>query len=147
MIIVKDMLDQKGHTAWTIGPDAKVFEALELMAKKGIGALIVVDKDEEIVGILSERDYARKIILMGRQSQDTPVRDIMTREVYGVHMETTAEECMALMTDKHFRHLPVCKDGKLSGVVSIGDVVKAIMTDQKVAIVNLENYIMGKYQD
>ncbi|MGZ5479351.1 MAG: CBS domain-containing protein, partial [Candidatus Aminicenantales bacterium] len=133
--------------AWTIGPDAKVFEALELMAKKGIGALIVVDKDEEIVGILSERDYARKIILMGRQSQDTPVRDIMTREVYGVHMETTAEECMALMTDKHFRHLPVCKDGKLDGVVSIGDVVKAIMTDQKVAIVNLENYIMGKYQD
>ncbi len=147
MIIVKDMLDQKGHTAWTIGPDAKVLEALELMAKKGIGALIVVDKDEQIVGILSERDYARKIILMGRQSQDTPVRDIMTREVYGVHMETTAEECMALMTDKHFRHLPVCKDGKLSGVVSIGDVVKAIMTDQKVAIVNLENYIMGKYQD
>jgi CBS domain-containing protein len=147
MIIVKDMLDQKGHTAWTIGPDAKVFEALELMAKKGIGALIVVDKDEEIVGIMSERDYARKIILMGRQSQDTPVRDIMTREVYGVHMETTAEECMALMTDKHFRHLPVCKDGKLGGVVSIGDVVKAIMTDQKVAIVNLENYIMGKYQD
>ncbi|RPJ01770.1 MAG: CBS domain-containing protein [Candidatus Aminicenantes bacterium] len=147
MIIVKDMLDQKGHTAWTIGPDAKVFDALELMAKKGIGALIVVENDDEIVGILSERDYARKIILMGRQSQDTPVKDIMTREVYGVHMETTAEECMALMTDKHFRHLPVCKDGKLAGVISIGDVVKAIMTDQKVTIVNLENYIMGKYQD
>lgn len=146
MITVKDMLDQKGHKAWTIGPDAKVFEALELMAKKGIGALIVLDKDEEVIGILSERDYARKIILMGRQSQDTPVRDIMTREVYGVHMETTADECMALMTDKHFRHLPVCKDGKLAGVVSIGDVVKAIMTDQKVTIENLENYIMGKYQ-
>jgi len=146
MITVKDMLDQKGHKAWTIGPDAKVFEALELMAKKGIGALIVVDKDEEVAGILSERDYARKIVLMGRLSQDTPVRDIMTKEVYGVHMETTAEECMALMTDKHFRHLPVCKDGKLAGVVSIGDVVKAIMTDQKVTIENLENYIMGKYQ-
>lgn len=146
MITVKDMLDQKGHKAWTIGPDAKVFEALELMAKKGIGALIVLDKDEEVIGILSERDYARKIILMGRQSQDTPVREIMTKEVYGVHMETTADECMALMTDKHFRHLPVCKDGKLAGVVSIGDVVKAIMTDQKVTIENLENYIMGKYQ-
>jgi len=146
MITVKNMLDQKGHKAWTIGPDAKVFEALELMAKKGIGALIVVDKDEEVIGILSERDYARKITLMGRQSQDTPVKDIMTREVYGVHMETTAEECMALMTDKHFRHLPVCKDGKLAGVISIGDVVKAIMTDQKVTIENLENYIMGKYQ-
>ena len=146
MITVKDMLDQKGHKAWTIAPDAKVLEALDLMAKKGIGALVVVDKDEEVVGILSERDYARKIILMGRMSQDTPVKDIMTKEVYGVHHETTAEECMALMTDKHFRHLPVCKDGKLAGIISIGDVVKAIITDQKVTIENLENYIMGKYQ-
>jgi signal-transduction protein with cAMP-binding, CBS, and nucleotidyltransferase domain len=146
MITVKDMLDQKGHTAWTIGPEAKVFEALELMAKKGLGALIVVDKEAEVIGIISERDYARKIILMGRQSQDTPVKDIMTREVFGVHHDTTAEECMALMTDKHIRHLPVCKDGKLAGVISIGDVVKAIMTEQKVKIENLENYIMGKYQ-
>jgi signal-transduction protein with cAMP-binding, CBS, and nucleotidyltransferase domain len=146
MITVKDMLDQKGHNAWTIGPDAKVLEALELMAKKGLGALIVVEKDEEVVGILSERDYARKIILMGRHSEDTPVKDIMTREVYGVHFDTTAEECMALMTDKHIRHLPVCKDGKLAGVISIGDVVKAIITQQKVTIENLENYIMGKYQ-
>src|SRR5512136_2219349 len=146
MITVKDMLDQKGYKTWTIGPDAKVFEALELMAKKGLGALVVVDKDEEVVGILSERDYARKIILMGRQSHDTPVRDIMTKELYGVHFDTTAEECMALMTDKHIRHLPVCKDGKLAGVISIGDVVKSIITDQKVTITNLENYIMGKYQ-
>ncbi len=145
MITVKDMLDQKGHTAWTIGPDAKVFEALELMAKKGTGALIVVDKDDEVIGILSERDYARKIVLMGRDSHDTPVKDIMTKEVYGVHYDTTAQECMALMTDKHFRHLPVCKDGKLAGVISIGDVVKAVITEQKVTIENLENYIMGKY--
>jgi CBS domain-containing protein len=146
MITVKNMLDQKGHNVWTIGPDAKVIEALDLMAKKGIGALIVVDKDEEIVGVLSERDYARKIVLMGRLSRDTPISDIMTKEVYGVHYETTADECLALMTDKHFRHLPVCKDGKLAGVISIGDVVKAIITEQKVAIENLENYIMGKYQ-
>jgi len=146
MLTVKDMLDRKGHTAWTIGPDASVLEALQLMAKKGVGALVIVDKDEEVIGILSERDYARKIILMGRQSQDTPVKDIMTKEVYGVHFETTADECMALMTDKHFRHLPVCKDGKLAGIISIGDVVKAIITDQKVTIENLENYIMGKYQ-
>jgi CBS domain-containing protein len=146
MLTVKDMLDRKGHTAWTIGPDAKVLDALELMAKKGVGALIVVDKDDEVIGMLSERDYARKIILMGRHSQETPVSDIMTKEVYGVHFETTADECMALMTDKHFRHLPVCKDGKLAGVISIGDVVKAIITDQKVTIENLENYIMGKYQ-
>jgi CBS domain-containing protein len=146
MLTVKDMLDRKGHTAWTIGPDAKVIDALELMAKKGVGALIVVDKDDEVIGVLSERDYARKIILMGRHSQDTPVEDIMTKEVYGVHLETTADECMALMTDKHFRHLPVCKEGKLAGIISIGDVVKAIITDQKVTIENLENYIMGKYQ-
>jgi CBS domain-containing protein len=145
MITVKDILDEKGHTAWTIGPDAKVLEALELMAKKGLGALVVLENDE-IVGIMSERDYARKIMLMGRQSQDTPVKDIMTREVYGVHDDTTAEECMALMTDKHIRHLPVCKEGKLAGIISIGDVVKAVITDQKVKIENLENYIMGKYQ-
>lgn len=145
MITVKDMLDQKGHTAWTIGPDTKVFEALDLMAKKGIGALLVVDKNDEVIGILSERDYARKIVLMGRDSHETPVKDIMTKEVYGVHYETTAEECMALMTDKHFRHLPVCKDGKLAGVISIGDVVKAVITEQKVTIQNLQNYIMGKY--
>jgi CBS domain-containing protein len=145
MITVKDILDEKGRTAWTIGPEAKVFEALELMAKKGLGALVVLENDE-VVGIMSERDYARKIILMGRQSQDTPVKDIMTREVYGVHDDTTAEECMALMTDKHIRHLPVCKEGKLAGVISIGDVVKAVITDQKVKIENLENYIMGKYQ-
>lgn len=145
MITVKDILDQKGHKAWTISPEAKVLEALELMAKKGLGALVVVDKGE-VVGIMSERDYARKITLMGRHSQDTPVQDIMTREVYGVHYETTAEECMALMTDKHIRHLPVCKDGDLVGVISIGDVVKALMSEQKVKIENLENYIMGKYQ-
>lgn len=147
MITVKDILEQKGRKAWTIGPEAKVLEALELMAKKGVGALIVIDEKEEIVGVMSERDYARKIILMGRQSQDTPVQDIMTKEVYGVHGETTANECMALMTDKHIRHLPVCeKEGKLAGVVSIGDVVKAVITDQEIKIENLENYIMGKYQ-
>jgi signal-transduction protein with cAMP-binding, CBS, and nucleotidyltransferase domain len=146
MITVKDMLDQKGHTAWTIGPNARVLEALELLAKKGIGALVVIDKDGEVIGVVSERDYARKIILMGRHSQDTLVKDIMTREVFGVHFETTAEECMALMTDKHIRHLPVCKDAKLAGVISIGDVVKAVITEQQVKIENLENYIMGKYQ-
>ena len=146
MITGKDMLDQKGHKAWTIDPEATVYEALELMAKKGVGALIVLDKSEEVAGILSERDYARKVVLMGRMSQETPVKDIMTKEVYGVHHESTAEECMALMTDKHIRHLPVCLEGKLAGIISIGDVVKAIITDQKVKIENLENYIMGKYQ-
>jgi signal-transduction protein with cAMP-binding, CBS, and nucleotidyltransferase domain len=145
MITVKDILSEKGLKVWTISPDAKVLDALNLMAEKGLGALVVFDQDD-IVGIISERDYARKVILKGRHSHDTKVRDIMTAPVYGVHLETTADECMALMTDKHIRHLPVCKDGKLAGVISIGDVVKAIIGQQKVTIENLENYIMGKYQ-
>ena len=145
MITVKQILDEKGYQAWTIAPDAKVIDALKLMADKGIGALVVVEKGD-VVGIMSERDYARKIILKGRNSEETPVRDIMTSQVYGVHFETSAEECMALMTDKHIRHLPVCKEGELSGVISIGDVVKAVITQQKFTIENLENYIMGKYQ-
>ena len=145
MITVKDILSEKGLKVWTISPDAKVLDALNLMAEKGLGALVVFLQDD-IVGIVSERDYARKVILKGRHSHDTKVRDIMTAPVYGVHLETTADECMALMTDKHIRHLPVCKDGKLAGVISIGDVVKAIIGQQKVTIENLENYIMGKYQ-
>ncbi len=145
MITVKQILDDKGYKVWTIAPEAKVYEALKMMADRGVGALIVFDKDD-VVGMISERDYARKIALVGRHSQDTAVRDIMSSQVYGVHLETTAEECMALMTDKHIRHLPVCKDEKLAGIISIGDVVKAIMTQQKVTIENLENYIMGKYQ-
>jgi CBS domain-containing protein len=145
MITVKQILDEKGYKVWTISPEAKVLDALKMMADRGVGALIVSEKDD-IVGIMSERDYARKIVLMGRHSQDTAVRDIMSTHVYGVHLDSTAEECMALMTDKHIRHLPVCKDEKLAGIISIGDVVKAIMTQQKVTIENLENYIMGKYQ-
>jgi CBS domain-containing protein len=145
MITVKQILDEKGYQVWTVPPETKVFDALKLMADKGIGALIVFEKGD-VVGIISERDYARKIVLLGRHSQDTPVRDIMSTHIYGVHFDTTAEECMALMTDKHIRHLPVCKGEKLAGIVSIGDVVKAIITHQKVTIENLENYIMGKYQ-
>ena len=145
MITVKDILSEKGPKVWTISPDAKVLDALKLMAEKGVGALVVFDQDD-IVGIISERDYARKVILKGRQSQDTTVRDIMASPVYGVQLETSADECMALMTDKHIRHLPVCKDSKLAGVISIGDVVKAVIGQQKVTIENLENYIMGKYQ-
>jgi len=145
MITVKQILDEKGYKVWTISPEAKVIDALKMMADRGVGALIVYDKDD-VVGIMSERDYARKIVLMGRHSQDTAVREIMSSHIYGVQLDSTAEECMALMTDKHIRHLPVCKDEKLAGIISIGDVVKAIMTQQKVTIENLENYIMGKYQ-
>jgi CBS domain-containing protein len=145
MITVKNILDEKGNAAWTIAPGATVYDALKVMAEKSVGALVVVE-GEVIAGIISERDYARKVVLHGKLSKDIPVRDIMTSTVYGVHLDTTADECMALMTDKHVRHLPVCREGKLTGVVSIGDVVKAVITEQKVTIENLENYIMGKYQ-
>jgi CBS domain-containing protein len=145
MITVKQVLDGKGYQVWSIAPHVSVFDALKLMADKGIGALMVMENDD-VIGIISERDYARKVVLHGKLSKDTPVRDIMTTQLFGVHLDTTADECMALMTDKRIRHLPVCKDGELVGVVSIGDIVKAIMDEQKVTINHLENYIMGKYQ-
>ena len=145
MITVKQILDEKGHQAWTIAPEAKVFDALKLMAEKGIGALVVVEGGR-VAGILSERDYARKIALMGRFSQDTPIKDIMTSQVYGVHPSASAEECLALMTDRRIRHLPVLEKDKLTGVISIGDVVKAVISAQKITIQQLENYITGKYQ-
>ena len=145
MIDVKQMLEEKGNTAWTIAPDAKVFDALKLMAEKEVGALMVLEKGT-VVGIIAERDYARKIALMGRLSQDTPVREIMTIQVYCVHPSSSAEECMTLMTEKHIRHLPVIEKNKLAGVISIGDVVKSIISQQKETIQHLENYIMGKYQ-
>jgi len=145
MIIVKSILDTKGWDAWTISPEAKVIDALRIMAEKNVGALVVVDKDN-VVGIISERDYARKIILKGLQSNDTPVRDIMTAQVYHVNPDTTAEQCMALITEKHIRHLPVRNQGKLVGIVSIGDIVKAINADQKITIENLEDYIVDKNQ-
>ncbi len=145
MITVSQILIEKGLGTWTVGPDVNVFEALRIMAEKDIGAMPVVENDR-IVGMFSERDYARKIVLLGRHSQETPVRDIMTTSIYVVHPESTAEECMALMTEKRIRHLPVLKEGNLIGLVSIGDVVKAIIDEQKFNIENLENYITGKYQ-
>ena len=145
MIAVKSILDKKGWGAWTILPDAKVIDALRIMAEKNVGALVVIEK-EDIVGIISERDYARKIILKGLQSNDIPVRDIMTAQVYHVYSDTTAEQCMALITEKHIRHLPVRNQGKLAGIISIGDIVKAITTDQKITIENLEDFIVDKNQ-
>ncbi len=145
MCLVKTILEGKGQQVWTISPEAKVIDALQVMAEKNVGALVVTD-DDDVLGIISERDYARKVILKGLQSQDTPVRSIMTTKIYYVHLDTTADECMALMTEKFIRHLPVREGEKLAGVISIGDVVKAIISEQKITIENLENYIMGKYQ-
>jgi len=145
MITVKQMLEEKGHQVWTISPEATVFEALKIMADKDIGALIVV-KNGQVVGIISERDYARKVMLKGKSSLETPVKDIMSTEIYYVGPEVSVDECMALMTEKRIRHLPVMDNGKLIGVISIGDVVKSIISTQKVTIEHLQNYIMGKYQ-
>jgi CBS domain-containing protein len=141
MATVSQMLAGKGSGVYTIAPEATVFDALALMAEKDIGALVVVDGDR-VAGIFSERDYARKIVLLGKTSRETPVRDIMTPEVICVTQNQSADKCMAIMTDKRIRHLPVLdNDGRLAGVISIGDVVKAIISEQQVMINHLEDYI------
>ena len=137
--ILKSKPEQTVHT---ITPSTSVFDAVKLMAKKNIGALLVME-DVKIVGIITERDYARKIVLMGRSSKETPVRDIMTSPVMYVRPEQTNEECMTLMTDNRVRHLPVMDNGALIGLISIGDLVKDIIAEQKFTIQQLEHYIMG----
>lgn len=144
MTNVKDILAEKGSNVWTISPEAKVLDALKLMAEKDVGALAVT-LQEDLVGILSERDYARKVMLHGKSSLDTQVKDIMTTRVFFVVPDATTQECMAVMTKNRIRHLPVVQDGKLVGIVSIGDIIKATIVQQKIAIDHLENYIMGKY--
>ena len=133
----------KGSAAWSVGPQATVYEALQLMADKDVGALLVLE-DGRLRGIFSERDYARKIILKGKSSRDTSVRDIMTERVITVVPEQTLAECMALMTNHRVRHLPVVVAGQVAGVISIGDVVKAIMMQQEFTIEQLEKYITGQ---
>lgn len=140
MRTVKDLLGSKPMTVWSITPEASVFQALELMAEKEIGALVVLS-GSKLVGLLSERDYARKVILKGKASKETRVREIMTDKLITIRPETSIDECMALMTDKRIRHLPVLEGEKLVGMISIGDVVKAIISEQKFIIQQLENYI------
>jgi len=139
---VRQLINKKGNNVWSIQFNATVFEALELMAEKGVGALIIFDQDQ-LVGIFSERDYARKVILKGKSSRDTCVSEIMTKQVVCVRPEQTMSDCMALMTDKHIRHLPVLDDNKIIGVISIGDVVKEIISNQEFLIEQMENYITG----
>ena len=141
---VKEILSEKGDQVWSTSPDTTVFDALRFMSEKGIGAVVVMD-NQEVVGVFSERDYARKVILEGKSSKDLPVKEIMTRRVMFVKPENSTEECMALMTDKHIRHLPVAVDDKLVGILSIGDIVKAIISQQEFVIEQLENYITGAY--
>ncbi len=140
MTIVRQILDDKGSDVWSVGPDDMIYRALELMAEKNIGAVLVME-EEKLVGIFSERDYARKIILQGKASRDTPVREAMTSRVYAVRPDQHVDVCMALMTDKRIRHLPVMRDEGVVGVVSIGDVVKAIISEQANTIQHLEDYI------
>ncbi|MCU4628457.1 MULTISPECIES: CBS domain-containing protein [Acinetobacter] len=143
MTNVAQVLGDKVHQAvYTIRPDSTVLEAISLMAEKGIGALVVTHEDS-VVGILSERDYTRKIALMQRTSFDTTVNEIMTPKVITVTSATSVEDCLALMTDRHLRHLPVVENDKLIGLISIGDLVKAAMEDQRKLIDQLQQYISG----
>jgi CBS domain-containing protein len=137
---VSEVLEKKGRVVWTIAPAASVYDALKLIADKGIGALVVMDGDR-VVGMFSERDYARKVVLEGRWSKETSVSDVMTTSVYYVPPWRTITECMALMTDKHVRHLPVLDNARLVGMISIGDVVKVIISEQEIAIRELEAYV------
>ncbi len=142
MKTVKQILDEKGHTSWSVTPDSFVYDALKLMADKGIGALLVLESGR-LAGVISERDYARKVILKGKSSLDTPVKDIMTRDVIWVRPEQTVEECMSLVTEKRVRHLPVLVDDRVVGVISIGDLVKAVIDEKDFTIKQLESYITG----
>ena len=140
---VRQLLEAKAPEVYSIGPDAPVIDAIRLMSEKRIGAVVVMDHGR-LIGILSERDYARKIVLQGRSSADTPVREIMTGDVISVGLGDTAEHCMQLVTDQRIRHLPVLQGDQLVGVVSIGDLVKAVIEDQKVEIDHLQGYIVGR---
>jgi CBS domain-containing protein len=139
---VAHLIASKGSDVWSVPPDASVYEALETMAEHNVGALIVVDGGR-LVGILSERDYARKVILLARGSRETRVDEIMTPDPITVATTTTISECMQLMTDNRFRHLPVVEDDEIAGVVSIGDVVRGVIEAQQFMIEQLESYITG----
>jgi len=140
MTSVRQLLEGKGREVFSIAPGAAVLEAIRLMAERHVGALLVMD-GEALSGIVSERDYARKVILMGRSSADTPVRDIMTATVITVQPETPVAKCMQIMTERRVRHLPVIESGRVVGMVSIGDLVKAVIAEQQQHIEQLESYI------
>jgi len=142
MKTIRGLLKNKGNEVYSINPDATVYEALSLMADKKIGALIVMEGDR-VVGVLSERDYARKVILEGRSSEGTRVKEIMTTRVLFSSPDRSIEECMAMMTDQRIRHLPIMEDERLVGVISIGDLVKAIIAEQQFLIDQMERYIAG----
>ncbi len=142
MTFVSQLLRAKGTDVWSVTPECTVFAALVLMAEKEVGALLVLD-GESLVGVFSERDYARKVILRDKSSRDTPVSEVMSAPVIFVRPDQSIDECMSLMTEKRTRHLPVLDNGKLTGLISIGDVVKAVISDREAVIDQLESYITG----
>lgn len=142
MITVSQLLDGKGRKVTSIAPDESVLRAMQVMAVQEIGALLVMDRGQ-LVGVISERDYARKVILMNRSSRDTPVGDIMSSPVHSVLPTDTVHHCMQVMTERRVRHLPVVADGEVQGVLSIGDLVKALLQDQSEQIQQLQRYIAG----
>lgn len=144
MKLVSQLLTSKGHDVWSIAPDMTVLNALQLMADRKIGALLVLDEDK-LVGVFSERDYARKVVLKGKSSKDTSVGDVMSSNIVRVVPDQTTELCMSLMTEKRVRHLPVVDGDKVIGVISIGDVVKAVIADREDVIEQLEQYITGTF--
>lgn len=140
MKTVREVLQGKGRQVWSVSPESTVYDALRLMAYRDVGAVLVLD-GEQVVGVLSERDYARQVILKGKASRETMVKEIMTVRVVYVRPEQTVDDCMALMTEKRVRHLPVLEHGTLVGLLSIGDVVKAVISEKQFIIEQLENYI------
>ena len=141
---IREILQTKGPDVWHVGPKATAYEALEVMAARNVGALAVLDGDT-LVGIFSERDYARKVMLQGKSSRDTMVKELMTRDVYTVSPDDKINDCMAVMSEAHVRHMPVMENRRLVGIVSIGDIVKVLIREQDVKIKDLETFISGGY--
>ncbi len=137
---IRHILEVKGHDVWSIAPGASVYDALRMMSDKDVGALLIME-DDQMVGIMSERDYARKVVLLGKTSRETKVDEIMSKKVFTIHPDQTVEEAMELMNSKHIRHLPVAEGDQVLGMISIGDVVKAIIFKQREAIKDLEGKI------
>jgi CBS domain-containing protein len=143
MAIVKNLLGNKGKTVWSVAPTTKTIDALKLLSEKDIGALLVME-GTKLLGIISERDFARRLAKSGVYDMDQPVQEVMITNVYYANLENSTEECMKLMTDKHIRHLPIIEKGKVVGMITIGDIVKEIIDNQKSTIKSLENYITGQ---
>ncbi len=139
---IRHILEVKGHDVWSIAPGKSVYDALRMMSDKDVGALLIMENDQ-MVGIMSERDYARKVVLLGKTSRETKVDEIMSKKVFTIHPDQTVEEAMELMNSKHIRHLPVVESDQVLGMISIGDVVKAIIFKQREAIKNLEGKIIS----